>query len=104
VKNRDKLETMPLDKLWNLHQELVVILASRVEAQKLEIDRRLDELGQRFGGSPKDIPQPRPYPPVLPKFRNPERPLETWSGRGRQPHWVSELLATGATLDDCRIQ
>ena len=104
MKNRDKLETMPLDELWNLHEELAVILASRVEAQKLEIDRRLDELGRRFGGSPNDIPQPRPYPPVLPKFRNPAQPLETWSGRGRQPHWVSELLATGASLDDYRIQ
>ena len=104
MKNRDKLETMPLDELWNLHEELAVILVSRVEAQKLEIDRRLEELGRRFGGSPKDIPQPRPYPPVLPKFRNPTRPLETWSGRGRQPHWVGELLATGASLDDCRIQ
>jgi DNA-binding protein H-NS len=104
MNKRDKLETMPLDELWRLHEEVIRILASRVEAQKLKIDRQLEELGRRFGGSPEDIPQPRPYPPVLPKFRNPAQPLEMWSGRGRQPHWVSELLATGASLDDCRIQ
>ncbi|MES2193616.1 MAG: H-NS histone family protein [Pseudomonadota bacterium] len=104
MKKREPFETMPLDELWNLHEELTVILTSRVEAKKLEIDRRLDELGRRFGGSPHDIPQARPYPPVLPKFRNPAQPQETWSGRGRQPHWVSDLLATGASLDDCRIQ
>jgi DNA-binding protein H-NS len=102
--NRNKLETMPLDELWNLHEELAVVLTARVEAQKLEIERRLEELGRRFGGSPQDLPQARPYPPVLPKFRNPAQPFETWSGRGRQPHWVSELLAGGASLDDCRIQ
>ena len=101
---RDKFDTMPLDVLWDFHEQLTTILASRVEAQKVEIDRRLEELGRRFGGSPNDIPQPRPYPPVLPKFRNPAQPFETWSGRGRQPHWVIELLATGASLDDCRIQ
>lgn len=104
MKKRETLETMPLDQLWVLHEELTALLASRVEAKKLEVDRRLEELGRRFGGSPNDIPQARPYPPVRPKFRNPKQPSETWSGRGRQPHWVSNLLATGASLDDCRIQ
>jgi DNA-binding protein H-NS len=98
------LETMPLDDLWELHGEVISALTSSMEAQKLELQKRLDELGVRFGGSPKDIPQPRPYPKVLPKFRNPELSAETWSGRGRQPHWVLLLLARGGSLDDCRIQ
>lgn len=103
MKHRD-LETMPLEELWQLHTELTSILTEKVEAQKLAVEKRLAELGRRFGGSPKDIPQPRPYPPVRPKFRNPELPSETWSGRGRQPRWVIELLAAGISLDECRIQ
>jgi DNA-binding protein H-NS len=103
VKHRT-LETMPLDELWKLHETVISMLTERVEAQKLKLERRLDELGVRFGGSPKDIPQPRPYPKVHPKFRNPELPSETWSGRGKQPRWVIELLAAGASLEDCRIQ
>jgi DNA-binding protein H-NS len=99
-----KFETMPLDELWKLHDEVVTVLTSKVEAQKREIERQLDKLGRRFGGAPKDLPQPRPYPMVLPKYRNPNIPTETWSGRGRQPHWVIAVLANGMTLDDCRIQ
>ena len=99
-----RLETMPLEDLWKFHEEVIAALASRMEAQKHQLQKRLDELGVRFGGSPKDIPQPRPYPKVHPKFRNPESSSETWSGRGRQPHWVLHLLATGGSLDDCRIQ
>jgi DNA-binding protein H-NS len=99
-----KLETMDTDDLWKLHEEVISLLASRVEAQKRELEKRLAELGVRFGGSPKDIPQPRPYPKVLPKFRNPELSSETWSGRGKQPRWVCELIARGASLEDCRIQ
>jgi DNA-binding protein H-NS len=98
------LEKMPTDTLWKFHEKITSILALRMEAHKLELEKRLAELGIRFGGTPKDIPQPRPYPKVLPKFRNPELSSETWSGRGRQPHWVLELLASGASLDDCRIQ
>jgi DNA-binding protein H-NS len=98
------LEIMETDDLWELHEEVISTLASKLRAQKQELEKKLMELGVRFGGSPKDIPQPRPYPKVLPKFRNPELASETWSGRGRQPRWVSELIATGVSLDDCRIQ
>src|SRR5947208_10950296 len=30
---------------------------------------------------------------VQPKYRNPEKPEETWSGRGRKPRWVEMALA-----------
>ena len=40
---------------------------------------------------------------VLPKYRNPDNPEETWSGRGRQPRWVQATLAEGETLDDLAI-
>jgi DNA-binding protein H-NS len=98
------LATMHTEDLWKLHEDVISLLASRVEAQKRELENKLAELGVRFGGSPKDIPQPRPYPKVLPKFRNPELASETWSGRGKQPRWVSELIAKGASLNDCLIQ
>lgn len=46
----------------------------------------------------------QPYPVVKPRFQNPNRPFQTWSGRGRQPRWVVELLATGKSLEDLRIR
>ena len=41
---------------------------------------------------------------VPPKYRNPDNPAETWTGRGRQPRWVSAALEKGLTLDDLRIR
>jgi DNA-binding protein H-NS len=100
----NRLEAMPLEDLWALHETVISILASKIEAQKRELEKRIEELGRNFGGSPNAIPQRRPYPKVRPKFRNPKRPSETWSGRGKQPRWVSELLAVGSSLDDFQIQ
>jgi DNA-binding protein H-NS len=97
-------EKMPLEELWALHDQLTDVLTRKVEIKKRAVERQLAELGRRFGGSSTDIPQARPYPPVRPKYRNPLAATETWSGRGRQPHWVVELLARGGSLDDCRIQ
>jgi DNA-binding protein H-NS len=34
-----------------------------------------------------------------PIYRNPHNSAETWSGRGKQPDWVTRLLADGYTLD-----
>jgi DNA-binding protein H-NS len=38
-----------------------------------------------------------------PRFRNPENPEQTWSGRGRRPRWVHEAEAAGRSLDEMRI-
>jgi DNA-binding protein H-NS len=37
------------------------------------------------------------------KYRNPDNPAETWSGRGRPPKWVQAALATGQTLEELTI-
>jgi DNA-binding protein H-NS len=29
------------------------------------------------------------------KYRNPDDPQQTWSGRGRQPQWFKEAIASG---------
>jgi DNA-binding protein H-NS len=34
-----------------------------------------------------------------PKYQNPNNAAQTWSGKGHQPHWVTEALAQGKTLD-----
>jgi DNA-binding protein H-NS len=40
---------------------------------------------------------------VAPKYRNPDNPGETWTGRGRQPRWVQAALAGGRSLSDFAI-
>ncbi|GAB2182280.1 H-NS histone family protein [Denitratisoma sp. agr-D3] len=40
---------------------------------------------------------------VAAKYRHPSQPELTWTGRGRKPVWVSELLATGKTLESLAI-
>jgi DNA-binding protein H-NS len=102
MRDRD-LDNMDVDILWDMYQRIIEVLDRKLEAEKNKLQSQLDELGRRFGGSPKDVPQRRPYPKVEPKFRNPANPSQTWSGRGRTPRWVLELLGAGKVLDDLRI-
>jgi len=40
---------------------------------------------------------------VAPQFRNPSDGAQLWSGRGRQPQWVKDWLASGKTIDLLRV-
>lgn len=37
---------------------------------------------------------------VQPKYRDPENPHNTWSGRGHMAAWLREKLEAGANMDD----
>lgn len=37
------------------------------------------------------------------KYRNPENPEQTWSGRGRKPQWIHDALTSGADISDLEI-
>ena len=100
---RINYQLMPIDEVWTLHQAIGLALATKLEAEQRKLQNRLDELAQRFTPYPMKKRQRQPYPKVSPKFQNPELPSQTWAGRGKQPHWVGELLAAGRTMEDLRI-
>ena len=99
MKNKN-LAMMSLDELWSLHEEIRGILSTKLDAEKRELERRLARLNGRIEHKPKAR---RPYPKVHPKYRNPERPSETWSGRGKQPRWVGAQLGSGKKVDELLI-
>jgi DNA-binding protein H-NS len=103
--NRNDFKSMSTDELWALHDEIAGRLAAALTAEKSVLENRLRRL-QR-GVETHDAKSPtarRPYPAVVPKYRNPERPSETWAGRGKTPRWLAEQLKSGRRIDDFRIR
>ena len=99
------LESMSVDQLWSLHEMIASELARKITAEKERLERRLRELGFSEADTSKMPARPRrPYPKVRPKYRNPERPTETWAGRGKQPRWLNAQLRSGKKLDDFKIE
>ncbi|WP_407213999.1 H-NS histone family protein [Enterobacter kobei] len=39
-----------------------------------------------------------------PRYRDPANPANTWTGVGRRPKWLVELLEKGVDLDDLKIR
>ena len=90
-------ERLSTDDLWTLHAKVSEVLGQRIRQEKLLLEGRLRQLRVHESG------HRAAYPPVLPKYFNPDRPSETWAGRGKQPRWVVALLKAGRRLDDFRI-
>ena len=95
----DAFKSMSTDELWRLHEQMTSILARRIGEEKARLEERLRrlEIANTAIGRP-NRPR-RAYPKVLPKYQNPKNNAETWSGRGKQPHWVRARLSTGKKLE-----
>ena len=91
------LPGMTVEELWDVRGKVDAILKAKLSAEKSELEQRLAKLRPQL-----DRRARRPYPKVLPKYRNPDG-SETWAGRGKQPKWVRKLLRSGIRIDDLRI-
>jgi DNA-binding protein H-NS len=96
---------MSTDELWALHEEVAAKLAASLLAEKRVLENRLKQLKGGVGPDREaSVPGRRPYPVVVPKFRNPDQPFETWAGRGKTPKWLAAKLKSGKRIDDFRIR
>jgi DNA-binding protein H-NS len=108
------LTSLSVDELWALHEEVGTMLSEKITAEKRTLEERLAKLnsglmsGQAtinraaLQGSERRVAR-RKYPPVLPKYQNPNDPSETWAGRGKQPRWLVIQLKAGNEINDFLI-
>ena len=105
--NRNDFKSMSTDELWALHEEIATRLAAALTAEKSVLENRLRQLQRGIEMASRDAKsstERRPYPAVVPKYRNPEQPSETWAGRGKKPRWLAAQLKSGKRIDDFRIR
>ncbi|MCL4186006.1 MAG: H-NS histone family protein [Rhodobacteraceae bacterium] len=104
------LDGMQLDELRKLRRRVDAAIDSFEARRKDAARRELEELARSRGfSSLAELVEPAPAkrrksaPTGAAKYRHPENPALTWSGRGRRPGWVVEALAAGRSLEGLRI-
>ena len=114
--NARELERLSIDELLMLYDRIGLLLSKRIENEKRKLEETLLSLRKgtaqeralvRHGGKLADTQrssQRRKYPPVLPKYRNPNDRSQTWTGRGKKPRWVVEQLKAGKKITDFLIK
>lgn len=57
-----------------------------------------------LGRTRNRAPAPAPRKTVADKYRNPRDPTQSWSGRGKRPRWLQELLEQGGKLESFLVK
>ncbi|MEM9592223.1 MAG: H-NS histone family protein [Pseudomonadota bacterium] len=100
-----KIDKLSLDELKTLQKHVAKAIDKLEAFKRKEALAAADAAAQKFGYSLSDLTgRTKPKPKAaLPKYRHPENPAVTWSGRGRPPGWIKEGLEAGKSLDDFAI-
>ena len=105
------LSKLTLDELLSLEARVKLAITERKSAQMNELKERLEAEAAKYGltladimklGSTSSKPEKKTGT-VAPKYRNPNNPNETWTGRGRAPRWLVELEGDGSQREQFRI-
>lgn len=105
------LTTMSSKELSDLQGQVENALKEAVVREKAQARMAAEKAAAEFGFSLTDVfgaadgirrkADDRPVSP--PKYRNPEDPMQTWTGRGRKPAWFNDALANGASPEELEI-
>lgn len=105
--NSVDLSKFSLEELQALAQDIEAEIVSRREAERERVLHQMRELAASLGMTLEDVLRQERGKTgtgvVPPKYRHPDNPSLTWTGRGKRPTWVTEALASGKTLEDLSI-
>ena len=93
------LDAMTLKELQSLQKAVTKAIESYEDRVRSEARNKLEALAREFGYSLADFAagesaRPRRRPAEA-KFRHPENPEITWTGRGRKPRWYADHVRAG---------
>lgn len=102
------LEQMELKQLRELRGRVDRAIADFEDRRRRNARAAAEEAARQHGFSLADLAGERPArsgrKPASPaKYANPENPSQTWSGRGRRPGWVQQMLDSGRSLDELAV-
>lgn len=101
------LETLSLFELKALQREVTKAIADFDTRRKMEATLALEAHAKELGFSLAELvgvkKTRKSSGPVAAKYRHPENPEITWSGRGRQPGWFRDAVQTGTKPESLAI-
>lgn len=92
------LSAMTFDQLKTYRDEIDAELKRRAAKERADARKRIVDLATTHGIDLSSISGASKA-----KYRNPDAPSETWTGKGRKPKWVKDHLSEGKTLKDLEL-
>lgn len=99
------LNTLSLEELKKLKRDVEKAITSFEERRLLEARKKLEDYAKEIGVDLNEVASMKKTTKSVnpPKYRHPEDPTLTWTGRGRKPKWIVEALDAGNDLESYAI-
>ena len=100
------LEALSLTELKKMQKDIAKAISTFEDRQKADARAKVEALARDLGYSLAELvgtETKSSRAPAAAKYRHPENPALTWSGRGRKPQWFVEALSAGKAAEDMAI-
>ena len=105
---REAMNGLGLADLRALREALEALIGEREREEERRVYGEMQALAASIGKDLDEIiKRQRPKRrvgvkkgPAGVKYRNPDNPKETWTGRGKEPKWLREAMAAGKQKTD----
>ena len=101
------LSDLSVSELRTLQAKISQEIKRRQDDELLEAKKKIQAIAQSVGLPLKDLlnsPVRASGGKVAVRYRHPDNDELKWTGRGHQPVWVREWLASGKLMDELRIK
>jgi DNA-binding protein H-NS len=104
---KPNIDKLSYNELVELSERVQEAIDQRKADEKAALRQQMKELAAEAGFDLEDVVAKgrarQKRSKVAPKYRNPNDPTQTWSGRGRQPNWLVAEIKKGKTPEDFQI-
>ncbi len=104
------LSKLSISDLKALQVQIVDELKGREKQEINKAREQIMAIANSVGIPVKDLlaslggKAPKATTKVAPQYVNPADASQTWTGRGRQPKFIADLIASGKKLEDLKIK
>ena len=104
-----ELKDMSIKELTKLQDEVSKAIEDAIDRERTQALKAAEKAAAKFGFSLDELSNgkkaktPKKRAKAAAKYRNPNDPEQTWSGRGRKPQWIHDSLKAGLDITDLEI-
>ena len=100
------LEALSLGELKKMQKDIAKAISTYQDRRKAEARAKVEAFARDLGYSLAELVGTETKiarAPAPARYRHPENPAITWSGRGRKPQWFADALASGKSAGELAI-
>jgi DNA-binding protein H-NS len=101
-----EFEALSLSELKKMQKDVAKAISTYHDRQKADARAKVEAFARELGYSLAELVGSDTRfsrAPSAAKYRYPENPSLTWSGRGSKPQWLIDVLAAGKNAEDLAV-